>query len=395
MPPPLARFPTRRRSRTRPTSPTRNPANNVATDTETLAPPPANPLADLQITVNDGQTNVVPGEALTYTIVASNTGPNTITGAVIADTFPAALTNVSWTVTAAGDAGGFWPAAGGNINQPVTMPPESTITYTVSATVAAGATGTVVNTATITPPPQSTDTNPANNSATDTDLLGPPADLQITVNDGQTSAVPGSPITYTIVVTNAGPNAATGAAVADAFPSTLTGVTYTATATGGATGFAQSGTGNIGNTVNMPSGSTVTYTAKATVSPAATGALSDTATVTPPTNVSDPNLANNTATDTDTLPASTTDLQLTITDGQTTATPGSPLTYTVVVTNAGPSAVTGATVTDALPTALTGVSYTATATGGATGFPASATGNINNTVNMPVGSTVTYIVSAT
>ncbi len=142
-----------------------NPANNVATDTETLAPPPANPVGDLQVTINDGQTNVVPGAALTYTIVASNAGPNTISGAVIADTLPASLTNVSYTATATGDAAGFWSASG-NINQPVTMPPGSTITYTVSATVAAGATGTIVNTATITPPPQSTDPNPANNSAT-------------------------------------------------------------------------------------------------------------------------------------------------------------------------------------------------------------------------------------
>ena len=48
----------------------------------------------------------------------------------------------------------------------------------------------------------------------------------------------------------------------------------------------------------------------------------------------------------------TTDLQISNTD-QTTAVPGAPVTYTVVVTNAGHGAVTGAGVTDTLPATLT------------------------------------------
>ncbi len=52
------------------------------------------------------------------------------------------------------------------------------------------------------------------------------------------------------------------------------------------------------------------------------------------------------------------DLRISKTDGQTTAVPGTLLTYTIVVTNAGPSAVTGATVSDTLPAQLTGASWT-------------------------------------
>ena len=59
-------------------------------------------------------------------------------------------------------------------------------------------------------------------------------------------------------------------------------MTYTASATGGATGFTASGSGNISNTVNMPAGSTITYTVTGTVGPAATGNLTNTATVTAP-----------------------------------------------------------------------------------------------------------------
>jgi hypothetical protein len=49
---------------------------------------------------------------------------------------------------------------------------------------------------------------------------------------------------------------------------------------------------------------------------------------------------NNSATDTDTLTPSA-DLGITKTDGVTTATPGGSVTYTIVASNAGPSACPG------------------------------------------------------
>ena len=76
----------------------------------------------------------------------------------------------------------------------------------------------------------------------------------------------------------------------------------------------------------MPAGSTITYVVQTTVPLAATGTLSNTATVTAPIGITDPNLANNTATDTDTVappPANPQlDLQATISDGQTLVVPG-------------------------------------------------------------------------
>ena len=75
-----------------------------------------------------------------------------------------------------------------------------------AAAVAPSATGTLVETATVTAANGVTDPAGGNDSATDTDALTPQADLQVTVDDGQASAVPGTPITYTIVVTNVGPS---------------------------------------------------------------------------------------------------------------------------------------------------------------------------------------------
>src|SRR5437868_1424483 len=171
----------------------------------------------------------------------------------------------------------------------------------------------------------------------------PTADLKVTVSDGKTTIVAGAQSTYTITVTNAGPVAVTGASVTDTFPSIFTGVTFAATQSGGAAGFAASGTGNINDTVDMPSGSKVTYTAKGKVSAGATGNLSNTAQVTAPNGVLDSNTANNGATDSDTITYQA-DLKVTITDGKTAAVPGSKDTYTIVVRNVGPSDVTGAVV---------------------------------------------------
>src|SRR5436190_10367809 len=91
------------------------------------------------------------------------------------------------------------------------------------------------------------------------------ADLSITKTDGVAAAVPGGSTIYTITAANAGPNAANPATVADTFPAACTAVAYTSTTTGGATGNTAAGAGNINDTaLNMPSGSTVTYTATCT-----------------------------------------------------------------------------------------------------------------------------------
>jgi len=368
------------------------PANNTATDTDTLTP-----VADLQITKTDGKTAVVPGTTNSYTIVVTNTGPSAVSGATIVDTFPATFTNVTYTAVATGGATGFATSGSGNINQSgVNMPVGSTITYTVTGTVSASATGSLSNTATVAVPAGTTDPTPNDNTATDTDTLTPQADLQITKTDGKTAVAAGAANTYTIVVTNAGPSDVIGATIVDTFPATFTGVTFTAVATGGATGFATSGSGNINQSgVNMPVGSTITYTVIGTVSAAATGTISNTATVAVPTGTTDPTPANNTATDADTVVPQA-DLQITKTDGKTTAVPGTSNSYTIVVTNAGPTAVTGAAIADTFPAGFTNVTYTAVATGSASGFTASGSGNINDAnVNMPVGSTITYTVTGT
>ena len=126
------------------------------------------------------------------------------------------------------------------------------------------------------------------------------ADLAITKDDGQTTGTPGLMLTYTIVISNSGPNNALGATVTDALPPELIGVSWSCVGAGGGSCMA-SGTGDILDTVDLPVGGSVTYTTTATVDPAASGTLVNTATVTVPSGMTELDPADNTASDTDTI----------------------------------------------------------------------------------------------
>ena len=217
--------------------------------------------------------------------------------------------------------------------------------FTLSGTIAATATGNLVNTATVTPPAGATDPNPGNNSATDTDTINPVADLAITKTDGVTSVNAGGTTVYTIVANNNGPSAVIGATVTDSAPAGLTFGAWTCVASAGSSCPA-GGTGNVAVAVNLQSGGSATFSVNATVAANATGSVTNTATVTPPSGTADPTPGNNTATDVDTVVTQVT-LTANKTDGSATYTPGSPLTYTITVTNSGPSNAVGATVADA------------------------------------------------
>lgn len=369
-----------------------DPGDNSDTDTTTLTP-----TGDLSITKTNGVgvTTLVPGTTTTYTIVASNAGPSTMTAVAIADPIPADLTGATWTCTAAGGASCPAPTGSGDISATVTLVPGASLTYAVTGTVAAGATGTLANTATITAGPGTVDPDGGNNTATDTDTLTPTADVSITKDDGVGTAVPGQTVTYTITAANAGPSDAPGTVVSDTFPAALTGVTWSCVAAGGATcPTPATGSGAISASVDLPTGGSVTFTAVGTVVADATGSLTNTATASVAGGVTDPNTDNNADTDVDTL-TPTADLVITKTDGAISDVPGTSIAYTVVVTNTGPSTVTGATVSDTLPAALTGATWTCTASAGSSCSTGAGSGSL---VAVPVtllpGGTATFTITA-
>lgn len=338
-----------------------------------------------------------PGVPITYTITATNSGPSDAISASVIDDMPSGTTGTWSAVYSTGAsgvvAGGTTPGVN-NINQTVTIPNGGSIVYTVVITIPSSRVGDLVNTAKITKPATARETDVTDNSATVTDTQDSKADLKITNTDGKLKYVPGTDNVYTITVDNAGPSDVIGATIANALPAGVTVSSWTAVGSGGVILSAASGMGDINQVEDMPSGGKIVYTVTMAIPPGRTVDVVSIATVTAPTGVTDPTPANNTATDTDTTDKIA-DLKITNTDGKLQYTPGTTNTYTIVVTNDGPSDVIGATVTNTLPTGFTGTWTAVYAAGTAPGSvistgSASGTGSISELVNMPTGSTVTY-----
>ena len=219
---------------------------------------------------------------------------------------------------------------------------------------------------------------PGNNTATDVDTNGPQAiDLAVTKDDGQTSYVPGLPIAYTLVVTNAGPSTATGFLLTDEVPEAIAGVTVTCTATGTSSCGTRTRIGRRVATTNptLNPGDTLTITIRGIVAPDTTGDLVNTAEITAGAGSAEADTTNNSATDTDTQGTSQVDLAVVKTDSQATYVPGKSIDYTITVTNAGPTTATGFSIADSVPSAITGTTVTCVVTGTGSCGTDSSSGN--------------------
>src|SRR5262249_22618065 len=171
---------------------------NSFTDADNLTP-----QADLSITNTDGVTGFVPGGSTTYNIIVSNAGPSTAVASTVTDLFPSAISSVSWTAVASAGSSVGAATGIGNISPPVPLLPAGPAIFTAVAQLSPPATGALVNTATVSPPPGLLDTTPANNTATDTDTLMP--DLVVaSITPNATSVTQGASFGFSYVVQNIG-----------------------------------------------------------------------------------------------------------------------------------------------------------------------------------------------
>lgn len=350
-------------------------------------------VADLQLSKSDGLSVIDTGQGTNYTIVVTNVGTADVSGATVSDTPGTDLSCGSWTCTAGSGASCGANAGAGTLNDQPNLPAGTAVTYTQSCAVASVSTRTtIVNTASVALPVGLTDANPADNSATDTNTLMRLADVSISKTDGVSSVLPGGSVTYTLVVGNAGPNAAMPA-VSDTFPAALQNCSWICAAVNGSC--TASGSGNIAETGTLAAGGTLTFTAVCTVAANASGSITNQASVQLSDPERDPNSANNSASDTDTVlqPA---DVAVSISDNRAFVQVGESLNYTIVVSNPGGSqtATASAAVSDVLPSELSGGAWTCTPAGGAS--CAGGSGNaLSDTATLPAGSQATYVYSAT
>src|SRR5262249_55271422 len=145
----------------------------------------------------------------------------------------------------------------------------------------------LTNIATVTPP------GGTPTSGSDTDTLTPQADLAVNKEITQGMAVPGTPITYSITVTNNGPSTVSSVNLIDTPPAALLNP---AVGPPGA-GSYDPPTG-VWTGLSLGRGESVPIDVTGTIAPTATGILTNVVHVVPPSGTADPNPGNNTDTDT-------------------------------------------------------------------------------------------------
>ena len=330
--------------------------------------------ADLQISKTH-TGNFVAGESNSFTIAITNNGPSDVPAgaATVTDTLPdtlafdAAATSGNWTCTE--QAGSDTVSCTNN----ATIPALNTQSFILGVQAEATARGTESNTARV----SSTvpDSNMSNNSSTDStvNIVGE-ADLGITKTHVGTGFVAGSEAEYEFSVVNNGPSADTPSfTVTDTLPSTLTFVS----ATGDATCAPDGGNAQLITCTGggIAVGETMNFTMTVMVSGSATGTINNTAAVATPAGTIDPVSGNNSDTDTVNIEPNA-DLSVSKVRGSDLTAGKNDETYTVTVTNNGPSSTPSFTVTDTLDANLTYVSGTGTGvTCGAVGQLVTCTGS--------------------
>ncbi|KAB8140778.1 DUF11 domain-containing protein [Chloroflexia bacterium SDU3-3] len=293
------------------------------------------------------------GEAVTYTIVATNDGPASATNVRVTDTLPTGLTYSGATPAPTSTSGQVltW-----NLG---TMAAGTSTTITVVATVGAASLGNYTNRADIT-----TDTpndTPGDNTTTTTVQVVRPS-LSIT-KTGPAVAAAGSQLAYTLAYQNSGDAVASNATVVDTLPA---GTSYLSASPAPTSVSGQTITWNLG-TLAVGASGTITVQVRASASLADGSAVTNSAQITTTTSGDPP--GDNTTTTTTQIRRADVAIQKTTT---TTfpVTSGTSVTYYLDYSNRGGVAAANVTIADTVPSQITGVTWACE-----TGCSASGSGN--------------------
>ncbi|MDR7070339.1 putative repeat protein (TIGR01451 family) [Pseudoxanthomonas japonensis] len=137
--------------------------NNTNTDTNALS---AVAALSVQKTVTSGATAGT-GAAVSYRIDVANAGPSAALGATLSDIVPPQLTSVAWTCTASPGSSCGTASGSGNVALTINLAASGSLVLQVTGVAPSLTPATIgANTATITPPPGTTDPVPGDNTAT-------------------------------------------------------------------------------------------------------------------------------------------------------------------------------------------------------------------------------------
>ncbi|WP_425545923.1 beta strand repeat-containing protein, partial [Aquimarina litoralis] len=388
-------------------------------DDETSATPTVASVSDLSIaksvvltTDADGSTTISAGDTVTFSVTVTNAGPNNATGVGVGDTVPDGYTTIGSISNGGSESGGLISWSGLSITTTTPL----VLTYTAVVT----ATGNYTNFAEITAsdnfdPDSSpdatadTDTPSEDDETSATPTVASVSDLSIaksvvltTDADGSTTISAGDTVTFSVTVTNAGPNNATGVGVGDTVPDGYT--TIGSISNGGSESGGLISWSGLSVTTTTPL--VLTYTAVVT----ATGNYTNFAEITASDNF-DPDSSPDATADTDTpseddetsatpTVASVSDLSIaksvvltTDADGSTTISAGDTVTFSVTVTNGGPNNATGVGVGDTVPDGYTTIG--SISNGGSESGGLISWSGLSITTTTPLVLTYTAVVTAT
>ena len=350
------------------TSPGPHPNTTSGVSSTQAAPGPASNTATLTVTSVGASVSkafvpatIDPAAVSVLTITVNNANAVPITVTSLTDTFPVGVTTSATPNTSTTCGGGVVTNTAGSVTLTGgTVPALGSCSFSIDVTASTPG-ASFVNTI----PAGALTTSAGSNSVAASATLNvrPEANLGIT-KTGPATVLNGAPITYTIVVSNAGPQGANGAVFSDSVPGVITGVTASC---GPVTGGAACGPVNVaGNNVTstitaLPLGATVTFIVNGTAPQS--GTFTNTARVVTPAGTEDPTDPGRTGAGNNSASANTTvvssDLRISKTHTGNFVV-GSNGTYTITVDNTlGTAPTTGTiTVTDTLPAGLTFVSAT-------------------------------------
>jgi uncharacterized repeat protein (TIGR01451 family) len=317
-----------------------NPSNNTATLITQVVD-----SADVSVSKQCKPDGPAPsGSTATCTMFVNNAGPSDARGVTLTDTL---LGSGAFTITSA-TVGGAPCAISANVVTCAvgTLPAGGSVTASVSFT--SNGTVDVNDTAQVSSATPDPDTS--NNSATGRVSFVSSADLSITKIDTPDPVVAGTNLTYTINVSNAGPSAAANVVVTDVLPAQVKVLSATPSvgSCGGTTGAgdpAQPLTCNLG-TLASGGGASISVLVSVNSDVPQGFTLVNNATVS--SDATDANNANNKATATTSVNARA-DLSTVKTSDKAAYKPSTLVTYTITVTNQGPSKALAVQVTDNLP----------------------------------------------
>ena len=283
--------------------------------------------ASLNITNTATSSPLNVGQTGTFTLTATNNGPDTATNIQITDALPTGFTAGLPTQGTYNPTTGIWTITSLTSGQTASLTFTGPITANMAGT-------TITNTATAT-----WTEYPGTVTIPNSTIYVKEANVAITQTTSSSPVNVGNTVTYTVTAKNNGPDTATNIVIDDTIPTGFTATPSIGTYTNG-----------VWTIPTLANGTTATLTITGTATPAMAGtSTTNTATRTSQTEY------NNEPTTSVSTPIYTKEGNITVTNTATSSplNVGQTGTFTLTATNNGPDTATNIQITDALPTGFT------------------------------------------